>query len=284
MSLIYAHKVDNKVRVLSDTKVSVHPDDLDRLKKDLNANEYNNIIVYGMLKTIIYKNKYTLSFAGNFEPFNKLLLLLFNNNIDSFESIVNNAFLIHKGCSFKTDFIITSGSTIYCIKDGFCNMVEYCWIGNEDAYNKLHLMSLAYPSKTITVFDSKGRTHEIPDDYSLIDQSFKQIINDDLFDDVGGLLVMCSFNGTIFNYSEEYSFSSGFKYKQVLKDGDGISFTCDVDDGGFSYQSFNLNNWFVIHIDQNDKCVVYKPGYSHYDYCNLYLPFIMSKEELESAF
>ena len=73
MSLIYAHKINGKVRVLSDTKIYVDPNYKQQLEHELTKEESLNIIKYGMIKTVIYRENITISSAGHIEVFNKLL-------------------------------------------------------------------------------------------------------------------------------------------------------------------------------------------------------------------
>ena len=72
MSLIYAHKIKGKVRILSDTKIYVDPNYRQQLEHELTKEEAENIVNYGMIKTIIYRENITISSAGHIDVFNEL--------------------------------------------------------------------------------------------------------------------------------------------------------------------------------------------------------------------
>ena len=73
MSFIYAHKIKNTIRILSDTKPTIASSDILRLKKRFTKEEYNNFKKYGFIKTIIYRPNITISSAGDVEHFNEFL-------------------------------------------------------------------------------------------------------------------------------------------------------------------------------------------------------------------
>ena len=86
MSYIYAHKTENSIKILSDTKVTINSNDLSRLKKRFSEKEYNNFLKYGFIKTVIYKPNITISSAGEVEHFNELLSFLYQNNARPLQS------------------------------------------------------------------------------------------------------------------------------------------------------------------------------------------------------
>ena len=113
MSLIYAYKINKNVRILSDTKVCVNPNQQLQLELALAREEYNNIIKYGMIKTIIYRYNITISSAGHLEVFNECLKTLEKRSVNDIQDILNTILAIHKFYHNNTDFIITTDVSIF---------------------------------------------------------------------------------------------------------------------------------------------------------------------------
>ena len=276
MSFIYAHKISGKVRVLSDTKIYVGPNYKQQLEHKLKMPEVHNIIKFGMIKTVIYKNNIAISSAGHIEVFNELLKELYENNLDNIDNILDIALTIHNEHNNNTDFIITTDNDIYSIKNNKIEKSETAWIGDSDAFNKFQELKLTTPQKTITVI-TEDENYEENDEYSRVDDSFKYIVNERLFETVGGIPIICFYANDKFQYEECYSVSTGYNFKQVLKHGEPIVFQHNVEDGGFSYYAFNLDNNYAMDIDQSDKYLVYMPGYSNEIYKYLSLPIFINK-------
>ena len=117
MSFIYAHKLKNTIRILSDTKPTIASNDILRLKKRFTKEEYDNFIKYGFIKTIIYRPNITISSAGDVEHFNEFLKFLYDNNIDDIKIITSEAFNLNFKYNGDTDFIITTEKDIYEVKE-----------------------------------------------------------------------------------------------------------------------------------------------------------------------
>lgn len=281
MSLIYAHKINGKVRVLSDTKIYVDPNYKQQLEHELTKEESVNIIKYGMIKTVIYRENITISSAGHIEVFNKLLQQINERKMSDVDDILNEALSVHNKHNSNTDFIVTTDTKIYCIRNNTIEKSEIAWIGDSDAFNKFQELRLSSPQKTITVI-TEEETYEETDEYSPVDDSFKYIINEHLFDKVGGMLIICSYMDGKFQYNECYATYSGYNSKQVLDQEKEIIFEHNIEDGGFSYFAFNLDNYYAMNIEQNEKYLVYKPGYSNENYNYLALAFFMDESQINN--
>lgn len=276
MSLIYAHKTYFGIRVLSDTKPSVHPDDLDRLKNRFTVEEYNNFMKYGVVKTVIYKPNITISSAGMLEHFNKLLEYLETNNIIEVEDILKAATDIHNRYNKDIDFVITTEHDIYEIKNGKYEKVEFSWIGDIDAFSKFQEQKLQY------VVDDRRYSADFPKEdiealkeQDKIDFAFQKVIDDETIDSVGGILVICytvKSDNYEYWFESKYATFSGFNYKQILKPGDGIIFSHEISDGGFEYFILESKTNFSIYFNQVKLGIAYDKGYSDSEYCNLMLP------------
>lgn len=278
MSLIYAHKANEKVRVLSDTKIYVDPDYKQQLEHSLTEEEMKCIIKYGMIKTVIYKNSITISSAGNIEVFNELLKRLHESDLENVDDILNITLTIHNNHHNNTDFIITTDKDIYCIKSSMIEKVENAWIGDSDAFNKFQELRLTAPRKTMTVITENGNFEE-PDEYSSIYDAFKNIVKENLFEKVGGMAISCAYSrdSNKFSYDECFAIYTGYNYKRNLKPGESLVFEASVEDGGFSYYGFNMDKYYAMDIIQSDKYLVYKPGYSNGNYKYLLLPTFINK-------
>lgn len=281
MSLIYAHKIKGKVRILSDTKIYVDPNYRQQLEHELTKEEAENIIKYGMIKTVIHRENITISSAGHIEVFNELLKQLNEKNLNNVNDILDQSLSVHKKHNSNTDFIVTTDTEIYCIRNNAIEKSEIAWIGDLDAFNKFQELRLTSPQKTITVINGREKCEEI-DEYAPIDDSFKYIINEHLFDKVGGMLITCSYIDGKFQYNECYVTYSGYDLKQVLDSEKEIIFEHNVEDGGFSYFAFNLDNYYAMNIEQKDKYLVYKPGYSNENYKYLALAFFMDENQINN--
>lgn len=280
MSLIYAHKTYFGTRVLSDTKPSVHPDDMDRLKNRFTVEEYNNFMKYGIVKTVIYKPNITISSAGTLEHFNKLLGYLESNNISDVNDILKAATDIHNRYNRDTDFVITTEHDIYEIKNGKYEKVEFSWIGDSDAFSKFQ------EQKSKFVFDErscspKDFTKDEIEAFKEIDKisfAFQKVIDDETIDSVGGILVICytvKSDNYEYWFESKYSTFSGFNYKQILKPGENIIFYHDISDGGFEAFILESKKNYLIYLNQVKLGIAYDKGYSDSEYCNLMLPHLM---------
>lgn len=279
MSLIYAHKTYFGIRVLSDTKPSVHPDDLDRLKNRFTVEEYNNFMKYGVVKTVIYKPNITISSAGMLEHFNKLLEYLETNNIIEVEDILKAATDIHNRYNKDTDFVITTECDIYEIKNGKYEKVEFSWIGDIDAFSKFQEQKLQY------VVDDRRYSADFPKEdiealkeQDRIDDAFQKVIDNKNIDSVGGFITICAISNrdnSEYEFLSKIGIFSGYDSKQILNQGDNIIFFHKVYDGGFQYQVLDSRSNFLIYLGQIKMGIVYKKGYSDNEYKNLSLPFLV---------
>lgn len=280
MSLIYAHKTSLGIRILSDSKLTIEPDDKYILKSVLKPEEYNNIIRYGIIKTVIYKPTITISFAGVLEHFNELLECLKSNNINDEIEVLKYATSIHNKHNRDVDFIITTDKDIYEIKNGKYEKVDFCWIGDKAAFSKFqeHRSNFVFDEKSCSPEDFMKEEINAFKEIDTNKYAFQKVRDTDNIETVGGFLVICAKS----NYENcEYEFLSrlgsfsGFDSKQTLNPGDKVTFYHKIYDGGFQYHILDSKSNFLIYLNQIKLGIVYKDGYSDNKYNNLSLPFLV---------
>ncbi len=137
MSLIYATKIEGKVTVFADTKISFSP----MGTKPLWSDETQNLVrQFGIIKNIIIGEHLCVSFAGNnLVLVNELLCKIKHITV---EELLRIAFEIHNrnvydGIDFIICFSDEDKQAIYEIKGGKCSSVETTWIGSYDAFKYL---------------------------------------------------------------------------------------------------------------------------------------------------
>jgi hypothetical protein len=264
MSFIYAYNDKNKITILSDTKVSIDDDDKLRLEKQLTKEECSNITNFGMVKTVIYKSDITVSSAGELKDFNELLGLLFEKNINNIEDILNEGLNINKKYKGQTDFIITTTDKIYEIKNGEIAEQNTAWIGDVQAFSKFQKELHSMDTPKITVVNNGEATEEL---YPIgkISEAFTKVVNDTSIKTVDGLVVTCTFEKEYY-FLGKYRVYTGFNYQQTLFPGEKVIFTNEVEDGGLSYYIPDCKKYYTVLINQTNKSLVFRPGYSNKDY------------------
>ncbi len=281
MSLIYAHKTNFGIRILSDSKLTVAVDDKDRLKSILSKQEFDNIIRYGVIKTVIYQPSITISAAGILEHFNELLGYLQSNRITIIDEILKKTEEIHNKYNRDTDFIITTKDTIYEIKNGQYQIVDFSWIGDKDAFSKFQEEKFKY------IFDEKKYSSEMLTESEIqsleeidkVEFSLKKVIENQTIDSVGGFLVICALSENTnfeYEYFSRFCSFSGFDSIQTLNPGENVVFFHKISDGGFSCQILDSKSKFLVYLNQINIGIVYDNGYSDEKYSNLLLPFIVN--------
>lgn len=283
MSLVYAHKTFLGIRVLSDSKLTINPNDEERLNKLLNAAEVKNMKKYGVIKTIIYKPTITISAAGILEYFNELIDILKTNNIENIEEILKNATNIHIKYNREIDFIVTTEKDIYEIKNGKYLNVDSCWIGDSQAFSVFQKEKLCYKvGKNSYIVEGLSKNElEALKTIEIINHAFEKVINNTIIESVGGFLVICSnlqidnreyvFLPSVINFNE-------FSFRQIIYYDHDIMLSNNTYDDGFKCQILDSKNKFLIYIAQEKLGIVYMEGYSNKDYCNLLLPIIVYSE------
>lgn len=278
MSLIYAYKTKSGISVLSDTKATIESNHLSILKKLLTEEEYGYYLKLGVIKTIIYKCNITISSAGYLEHFNELLANLYEKSILDFKYIVNEALYIHNKYNHDTNFIITSENSIFEIKNGIAKEVLNSWIGDYEAFSKFQELRLNSKQPDI-VFIDETSVEDKEDAYydSTIYDSFEYIVKNRIFNTVGGFIVKCTLIDGKYIFLGSYGIFSGFDFKQKLLPNEGVVFSNNIEDGGFSYYVYDSDKYYTVYLEQVNKYILYKPGYSDKMYKFLSLPQIVDK-------
>ena len=278
MSFIYAHKLKNTIRILSDTKPTIASNDIARLQKRFNKEEYDNFIKYGFIKTVIYRSNITISSAGDVEHFNEFLKFLYDNNIDDVKKIISEAFNLNFKYNGDTDFIITTENNIYEVTEKGVKNVESSWIGDEDAnveFNKFKENNI--PNEIYYTEEVSEEIKKMDMEVALIDDAFKSLISNSRINTVGGFVVRCIFEDKKYKFLGTYI--SSFEKEQVVKFGDAIIFDSPKEDGGFTFISTESNKYYYGYFNQIDKYIVYKEGYKDDNYRYISMPFIVDKKE-----
>lgn len=271
MSYIYAYKQKNTISILSDTKPTISSNDILRLQKRFNDEEYNNFIRYGFIKTVIYKSNITISSAGDVEHFNEFLKILYNNNIEDVKEILSKAVDINFKYNGDTDFIITTENEIYEIKEKGVKNVTYSWIGDDKANEEFEKFKENHVSK-----ESDRDENE---KFAVYD-AFKYLINNPEVDTVGGFTVKCTYEDNRYKFLGTAVWE--FVKPQILEPGQGIIFYSPKEDGGFSFVSRECSKYYCGYFGQIDKDLVYKSGYSDENYKYISMPHIVDRQEFLS--
>ena len=278
MSFIYAHKLENTIRILSDTKPTIANNDILRLQKRFTKEEYDNLIKYGFIKTIIYRPNITISSAGDVEHFNEFLGFLYDNDIDDVEIITSEAFNLNFKYNGDTDFIITTEKDIYEVTEKGVKNVPSSWIGDEDAFTEFNKFQDNYiPNPIYYIEEVSEDTRKLDMEISLIDDAFKSLISNTKINTVGGFVVRCIYEDEKYKFLGTY-ISTAVKL-QVVKPGDIIKFDSSKEDGGFTFMSFESCNHYYGYFSQIDKYLVYKTGYTDDNYRYISMPHIVDSEE-----
>jgi hypothetical protein len=278
MSFIYAHKLKNTIRILSDTKPTITSNDIARLKKRFDDDEYKNFIKYGFIKTIIYRPNITISSAGDVEHFNEFLRFLYDNNIDDVKLIISKAFELNFKYNGDTDFIITTEKDIYEVTEKGAKNVSFSWIGDKDAFNEFNkLKDNNIHNEIYYTEEVSENTRKLDMELCLIDDAFESLISNKKVNTVGGFVVRCIYEDEKYKFLGAY-ISTSVK-SQVVKSGDVIKFDSSKEDGGFTFMSFESCNYYYGYFSQIDKYIVYKTGYTDDNYRYISMPYIVDSKE-----
>lgn len=278
MSFIYAHKFENTIRILSDTKPTIPSNDMLRLEKIFTETEYNNFMKYGFIKTVIYRPNITISSAGEIEHFNEFLKLLYYKNIDDIKIITSKAFDFCFKYNGDTDFIITTEKDIYEVTEKGVKNVLSSWIGDERAnieFNKFKNNNI--PNEIYYTEEVSEDIRNLDMEISLIDDAFQSLISNKEIETVGGFVVRCIYEDEKYKFLETYI--STIEKAQVVKLGDAVKFDSSRKDGGFTFMSFESCNYYYGYFSQIDKYIVYKPGYKDDKYRYISMPYIVDSKE-----
>lgn len=278
MSFIYAHKFENKIKILSDTKPTIEDKEISRLEKRFTNKECKLFLKYGFVKTVIYKPNITISSAGDVEHFNELLEILYNNDIDDIKIILNKALNINFRYNGDTDFIITTEKDIYEIKGKGIRKVIYSWIGDESAYIKFKEYQDNNVPKEIYYTEEVSENIRKNDmEMCFIEDAFKSLIDNEKVKTVGGFVVRCIYDKEKYEFLAPYVSTSCAQ--QIVKSGEKVKFDTSIDKGGFTFIPLENCEYYSAYLRQIDKYIVYRPGYTDDNYSYISMPHIYSSKE-----
>ncbi len=278
MSFIYAHKYNNTITILSDTKPTISPNDISKLEKRFTDTEAYNFLKYGIIKTVIYRPNITISSAGEIEHFNELLKFLYTNNVDDVKSITSEAFNLCFKYGGDTDFIVTTEENIYEVTEKGIKNVLSSWIGDVDAYIEFNrFKENNTPNEIYYIGDVSENIRELDKEKSLVDEAFKSLINNPKINTVGGFVVRCICEDGKYKFLGSYT--STFVKPQILNPGEALNFESTKEDGGFTFIVAESSKYYYGYFKQIDKFIVYKNGYSDDKYKYLSMPYIVDTEE-----
>lgn len=279
MSFIYAHKFNNSIKILSDTKPTINGSDIMRLETRFPRQEYLNFLKYGFIKTVIYKPNITISSAGDVEHFNEFLGFLNKNNINDVKDITSEAFKFNLKYNGDTDFIITTDKDIYEITEKGIKNVSSSWIGDIDAFIEFKkFQENNVPSEISYIGDASEDMRRIDKEMISIDNAFKSLIDNTKISTVGGFVVRCIYENGKYIFLAPYVLESG-EVQQSVKLGDAINFNSNsIAEGGFEFIPLD-DCYFCGYIKQIDKYIVYKPGYTDENYMFLSMPYLIGNNE-----
>ncbi len=279
MSFIYAHKFENTIKIMSDTKPTIASNEVLKLQKRFTKTEYNNFIKYGFIKTIIYRPDITISSAGNVEHFNEFLRFLYTNNIADIKLIIKEAFDLNLKYDGDTDFIITTENDIYEVTEKGIKNVSSSWIGDEDAFAAFNeFQNNNIPSEIYYIEEVSDDIRKLDMEIIAIDDAFSSLIDNPQINTVGGFVVRCIFENNKYKFLGTYISTSEKPQTVAVKH--AINFDSPKEDGGFTFMSFESSKYYYGHFFQIDKYIVYKTGYTSDNYRYISMPYIVDSEEL----
>lgn len=286
MSFIYARNLKNKIYVFSDSKLSISPEDKDRLIKIIGKENYNNVMSLGVIKNVIINKNICVASAGILEDFNRLLEIIDNNKLFKIEEICLEALKIHCDKNGRTDFIValsdTTDSKLYEIKNGSIDEVQTSWLGIYECFKNFQRLK-EIEKENIRLSDSdieqlkKDRTFNLEQRFESI--AFQKTVNSNIDDSVGGYVVECIGESGSFQYTE--LFSTHVEKEQIVLPGNNVKIYDNVFDGGYSYCVYQSNNNYKMYILQLGKGIIYEPNIKDRSYNHLRMPKIYNMSESE---
>ena len=291
MSFIYARNLKNKIYVFSDSKLSISPEDKDRLIKTIGKENYNNVMSLGVIKNVIINKNICVASAWILEDFNKLLEMIDNNKLFKIEEICLEALKIHCDKNGRTDFIValsdTTDSKLYEIKNGSIEEVQTSWLGIYECFkNFQRLKEIEKENSHLSDSDIEqlkkeyacfNRTFNPEQSFESI--AFQKTVNSNIDNSVGGYVVECIGECGIFQYNE--LFSTHVEREQIVLPGNNVKIHDSVFDGGYSYHVYQSNNNYKVYILQLGKGIIYEPNIKDRSYNHLRMPNIYNMSESE---
>lgn len=279
MSFLYARKLDDRIYVLADTKISYDTIESDIIIKAIGRENEYLLRNYGIIKNVIINRDICVGFAGSIRDFNELLEYIDNNKITSIEDINEKALEIHLKNRQETDFIISQCNAatkkLYVVKDEKIKECDSCWIGSKKCFDSFQEKRYKMPPPKVYDLETKKDIELNDNDGVWINDSevFKNVVNSNIDNSVGLFTIRCLGNKDGFKYFEEMSTYQGFKPYEI-KPGESALLYEDTANGGYTYFMYESNEYVNMYIDQLGKGIVFKPSLAEDDYNHLRFPTI----------
>ena len=234
MSLIVAKKFNERVFVISDTKLTYNE-------------EEKNIITSGTIKTIIIGKEVNLSFAGYICYAEDLLKWIeINKNKINLHDLISALKIVNVKSCYQTEFILCIGgieikhTEIIQIKDGKISDVESAWIGSYEAFRKFQEVYVSYnkfdikelfggSSIAINIIQLPSNNKVLNEFYLKNFYAMNSVIQDSKIKEVDGFIVASIYISGSFRYlSYAYCFPLGFNKQYVINNCTSTSHTLSL--------------------------------------------------------
>jgi tetratricopeptide (TPR) repeat protein len=261
MSLVVARKIDTKVLILSDTKLTY--------SGQVTFNRNNGHPLDGTIKTLIIDRSLSISFAGEISFAEEAMKLL--GKCNSTTEIKQLLLSKHIESKQQTEFLIVNSAplTIHHIKNGEGGDVEQSWLGSANAFNRyqgyfLGDLKTENANSVSISMEMQSRDKE-PAIFSKMSKAFDSIIDDTSVPEVDGFKIKVGLEGgnfKYFPYVHSYR-SSPLEFK--IPEAPGIYLEnighAPAAAGGYTINFFNSSEDFLtvgLHLQQGRLGIIYR--------------------------
>lgn len=273
MSFIVAKKYSNRIRIFSDNKMTVNPDDEDILIKGMGIENYKKIKALGIIKNVIINGNICICSAGILEDFNKLLEYVDTNQTKSFDDICIKALEINSQNNGRTDFIICTtkdNNRIVEIKNNEMLETESSWIGSKNCFEMFQNIRHSEEMLQQTIHDCKTKQEILIDNESIDSKSFFKVLQSHIDDSVGEDSVECYSENDKLYYVEKLSTS--ISKPRTLEHGKPLDLYDNVFDGGYMYFVYKSSDNYKLYIEQLKCGIEYCPHIEYEKFNHLRVP------------
>lgn len=264
MSLIVARKIENRLLILSDTKLTY--------SNDVVFNRNNGHPLDGTIKTLIMDPFLSISFAGD-THFAEHAIRLLDKSM-SLQDI--NQFLLskHVESEKQTEFLVINSKylTIHEIKEGKGVDVEQSWLGNARAFKRYqgyflgNLITDNRSSMNLSIeLQSSDKDPEI---FSKMSKAFDCVIDDISVPEVDGFKIKVGLEAGKFKYFPYVHSYRSSPLEFRIPSAPGLYYQdighAPAAAGGYTVNFFNSSEDFLtvgIHIQQGRLGLIYKRNF-----------------------